>query len=259
MLPALVCIVAMAGCAVTPVGAMQGGTTNRVMTPDDPLRVLVVGDSLAGEVKLPVEAALELGGAGTLDYVSLPSLPRVRELQPVWANAITRYRPDLLIVLVGFWESIGLGARIPEALPSAEIYENKWLRLFTADATSRGAQVLWIGTPWIRDASMSRVLAELNRRFAEFADRDPNVDYLDANERVGGPGGTFAEIVGSPVGPERVRQPDGLHLCPDGSVRVAHAVLDWITDRWSVPLGQGWERAAWRGGRFSGVENCPPA
>jgi hypothetical protein len=90
------------------------------------------------------------------------------------------------------------------------------------------------------------VLPDLNERLATFA----GADFVDSDALVSAPDGSFAEIVGG----ERVRWPDGLHLCPEGTARIAAEVFD----RLDAPVAEDWSTGPWRTGLFSGVEVCSP-
>jgi hypothetical protein len=256
-------VLLLAGCGTTaPVTAHRGARSDaaapaRMPSASDPLRVLMVGDSVAAELRLPVEEALEAGGAGTVRYVSQPSLPRDAGYLQIWDDALAEDRPELVIVLVGYWEQ-RIYSTAPGGLPSEPEYRRDHLEPFVRSATAIGAEVLWVGAPALADATASEVLTELNVRYEQLAAEEPGVAFLDGNAPVAGPGGAFAEVIETSTGPQRVRAPDGLHLCPDGGVLVATSVLGWVMDRWDVPLGDRWQAGDWRSHPFSASTVCPP-
>jgi hypothetical protein len=231
----------------------------RTPSPADPLRVLVVGDSLSVELSLPVEYALESGGAATVDRASVPSLPRDPGYTTLWHDALATYRPELVIVLIGYWEVQVLRAQYHDQLPPQADYVREHLAPFAHDAADAGASILWVGPPQVRDVTQAPFFTELSQRFAAFAAEAPTVSYVDGNPPVAAPDGSFQEIAAGPNGAQRVRWADGLHLCPDGAERVAVPVLDEIQARWHVPVGADWQDGPWRTGVFSGQESCPPA
>jgi hypothetical protein len=104
---------------------------------------------------------------------------------------------------------------------------------------------------------MAADIAELNQRFASLAAQDPRIRYVPAEQILAGPAGAFADVLPGPAGPERVRWADGLHVCPDGSVRIARPVLRWITGRWNAPVAAGWPSAGWRTSMYAGGPDCP--
>jgi hypothetical protein len=215
-------------------------TTSTTVAPVE--RVLVVGDSLARELFLPIEYALEGGGPVQVDFVSVPSIPREPDLEAVWHDGLSRHRPDAVVVLVGYWEAAVMNG----TLPTPDDYEADVLAPFAADAAEGGARLIWVGAPTVPEASVAAVLAVLNQRLAAFA----GADFVDADALVSAPGGAFAEVVDG----ERVRWPDGLHLCPGGTARIAAEVFD----RLDAPVAADWASGPWRTGLFSGVEVCGP-
>jgi len=261
-LAGLLGLAACGGTTVDPDTAASETTVEsagrRVPTASDPLRVMVVGDSVTGELALPIEAALETGGHGRVEYVTQPTLPRDPTYRTIWEDALGEHRPDLVIVMIGYWEQRDLEAWTVADLPDAATYQEGEVEPFLRSATAAGAEVLWIGAPPIADPAASAVFAELDRRYAAVASTEPGVDHLGAASTVTAWDGSYVDVLPGPNGPERVRVTDGLHLCPAGSVRMAQPVLAWITARWDVPLGVGWEQGAWRTSPFSGAEGCPP-
>jgi hypothetical protein len=216
----------LAGCSdATAVSTPSTTTTaapERRPTVDDPLRVIVAGDSLAGEVKLPIEYALEGSGRVDLHWELVPALPRRPRAVARWPALLRRQRPDLVVVLVGYWETYAPEHRI---VP------------FVDDVADVGAELAWIGSPLPLDASRAPAFAELNDAFAT---ADPRINFFDAQAAVG----------------DRHRWPDGLHLCPEGALQVATPVIHWISRRWNLPLTPDWQQGGWRNAVFSGVEEC---
>ena len=229
----------------------------RVVSPEDPLRVVMMGDSVAGEVKLPIEYALVEGGSTRFRYELVPSLPRTPRARRAWDAVLREEDPDLVIVLVGYWEAAVLRRANSGALPPADRYHRRQLVPFVDRATASGAEVLWIGMPPPRDPAGADDFVELDRRFAALADEDDRVGYVAGEELLAGPAGGFTDVLTGPDGTERVRWADGLHVCPDGSVRIARPVLDQIVGRWDVPITAEWPDAGWRNAPFAGWPGLP--
>lgn len=224
--------------------------------------MLVVGDSVALEVSSPMDYALELGGSAVVDFASVPSVPSVARdaaRHGVWQRALADYRPEVVVVLVGYWEAAVLGARSPDALPPAGEYARGVLAPFASEASQVGAHVLWVSPPLVRDPAQAAVFAELAQRFAAFAGEDEAVTLVDGNTAVAAPDGRFTEVLDGPRGLERVRVADGLHLCPDGAARLAAMVMATLQAGWNVPpVGSDWPDGAWRRRGFTAAADCPP-
>ena len=216
----------LAGCTAAtadpPPPTTTTGVPVRRPTVADPLRVIVAGDSLAGEVKLPIEYALEGSGRVDLHWELVPALPRRPRAVAEWQALLRRERPDVVVVLVGYWETYAPDHRI---VP------------FVDDVEAVGAELLWIGSPLPQDPERAAAFAELNEAFAT---ADPRIRYVDGHAAVG----------------PRHRWPDGLHLCPEGALQVATPVVHWISRHWDLPLTPGWRDGGWRTAVFSGAEEC---
>ena len=116
--------------------------------------------------------------------------------------------------------------------------------------------------PAVDGKPQNRDLETLSADYESVATADDRVSWLDAGDAVDDAAGEFTNELPGPDGaPTTVRNPDGLHLCPAGSVRVAEAVLDWIDARWRVPAAPGWQDDDWAlnddGGIRESFGKCP--
>lgn len=231
----------LAGCTTATADPPPPTTSTTVPvrrpTVADPLRVIVAGDSLAGEVKLPLEHALEGSGRVELDWELVPAIPRRPRAVASWRRLVQREDPEVVVVLVGYWETYAPVHRLAG---------------FVDDTTAGGAELVWIGSPLPRDPGRAAAFAALNEEIRSLADADDRVRFVDGHARVAGADGGFLAADGD----VRLRWPDGLHLCPDGALRVAEPALQWIADRWDVPVTRGWRTGGWRHAVFSGDREC---
>jgi hypothetical protein len=219
--------------------------------PARPTRVLLAGDSVMAGLVPAVEAALEPAGGAEVSYVLTPSILREPSVRFSWSQELEELDPDVVVMFVGTWEARdlpeagGTGTTVQpgqSAWPAtyrAEVVD-PWLELIT----SHGAEVVWIGAPPIADPEGSGFFELLNGVFAALPADWPQVDYLDPAPALGAPGRGFSETVTLADGTSvRLRQVDGLHLCPAGAQLLAELVVDAIA---AEPPEDGWQDGDWR-------------
>ena len=227
-------------------------TTTPVEEP--PRRVLLAGDSVMAGLVPAVEAALEPTGAVEVDFLLTPSILRDPSVRFSWSQEIQERRPDVIVLFVGTWEARELttaagSVLTPEAADWATAYRvdvvEPWLDL----VTSGGAEVVWIGAPSVGDSSLSDFFSLINQVFSEAAGDREGVKYLDPTPALGPSGSTFAATVDLPTGENvRLRQLDGLHLCPSGAQLLAELLLDELPVGGAVASGAlDWQDGTWRG------------
>ena len=242
----------------------------------EPVRVVLAGDSVMAGLVPAVEAALEPTGRATVDFVLTPALLRDPSIRFSWSQELERLDPDLVVMFVGTWEDREI--RLPGSPPTsagaeagpdgtldpdspiwagryrAEVVD-PWLDLITAG----GARVLWIGAPPVPDPQRSAFFDDLNAVFSSLPDDWSQVTYLDPTRALGPGGLAFAETVVLPDGTVvRLRQVDGLHLCPSGAQLLAELVVGDLASQLGVPAAEGWQDQAWRTdvGLYP-TEGCP--
>ncbi|MBK9178108.1 MAG: hypothetical protein IPM45_00810 [Acidimicrobiales bacterium] len=234
-------------------------------TADDPLRVIVTGDSVAYDLAEPLLWALNNGGQARAEFVLNPSIARDATIQVLWQRRLDESDPELIVLLVGTWENMvvggegtrqGLSPLDPGWQPvyTSQVLE-PWMRLIT----SRGADVAWVGMPAVSDWLRSVQFAVLNRAYRDLEPAWPELTYLDGAAALAGPDGGYTDL-GLDEGGRLVRwrNLDGLHLCVDGSARLAAPVLAWIAEQWGIRLAPGWPRGDWRVDPPYPPEECPP-
>ena len=213
---------------------------------DDPLRVLFAGDSLAIETAAPTMAALRGGGSAGASFVGAPVIPRGPLGRLFWSNTLDESDPDVVVLLIGVWERMGF-KQARSAGQTLSQYRAEVIDPFVDLVTSRGAELVWVSSPVVREPVASSELSFMNEIFEGVSQIDDRVTYIDANRRITGPTGEYVEIATGPDGSaQRLRRQDGTHLCPDGAVRMAEPVIGYVADRWNVPVDQNWPEGAWR-------------
>ena len=232
----------------------------RQPTAADPLRVTFVGDSVMAEVAPAMIQALEGTHESTGHFVLAPSLARGGADRVIWNQELQTHDPDLIVLLVGFWEDQTVGETASAEPGWAQRYRNRVVDPFLDLITRDGAKVLWIGMAAVEDPEITERFVGLNSVFARAADARDDVDYLPGGQYLSGPEGGYADVVVSATTgmPVRLRRTDGLHICPDGVVALGTPVLDEITEQWNVDAVYGWQQGPWRRPpQLHAPEECP--
>ncbi|HMQ25361.1 MAG TPA: hypothetical protein PKA98_05195 [Acidimicrobiales bacterium] len=231
----------------------------RQPTPADPLRVVLAGDSVMNGLAPAVATALNEGGDSQVQFDLAPSIARDTASRVLWQQQLETTRPDLVVMLIGTWERGD--ANFQPGHPNwAPQYQAQVLDPFAEMVTDAGAQILWIGMPAVESGADTLQLVALNSQFRALAERDDDVDYVEGGDYLNGPDGGYTDrLPGADGTLERVRRLDGLHLCPEGSERLAVPVLEYAQQQWNVAVAPGWETMPWREPpTLDKPEECPP-
>jgi len=222
----------------------------------------------------PVTAALESTGRVQVDFILTPTILRDPSVRFTWSRDLAELDPDLVVMFVGTWEdrTVQSDDGSPTTTARTDTTEfapsdprwgvryrqdvvDPWLDLITAG----GAKVLWIGAPPVGDVDRSSFFAALNSVFESLPRDRPGVSYLDPTPALGLSGDDFTASLNLPDGtPVRLRQVDGLHLCPTGAQLLAEITLEEISDVLGVPVAPSWQEGTWRQdpGLYP-LEGCP--
>jgi hypothetical protein len=217
-------------------------TPIRVPSGDEPLRVAVVGDSLAAGVGFYAERVFKpffvdvtkqgkiSTGLARPDYFNWPAA--LKQIGSV-------FRPDIVIVMIGENDnqslldahgsvetSIGTGAWPPA-------YEERVER-FATIATRAGAHVIWIGLPIEREESRWVFVQRQNEIYEAVADRLPNVAYLDAWDLFSKPDGGYTAYFRDGNRVELVREDDGIHFTGTGYTILMEHVARLATEEFDL-------------------------
>lgn len=201
-------------------------------TATDPLKILVLGDSLSTFVGQQMAAQL--------------ADSKVAEVKSVWRNgtgltnpafynweagarsAIREEQPDVVVMLVGGNErnqmTLGGKTLVPgDAAWEAE-YERRARVVMRAMMQEGVQRVFWSGPPTARDPQWNDVYADVNDALSRAAVAVPGVTYVDLYDEAD-PFAMEATIDG-----ERVvaRQRDGIHWTYPGSLPAARAEVEAI-------------------------------
>jgi hypothetical protein len=202
------------------------------LDPDDPLRLWIGGDSLAGSlgpslgeltrksgVVQPIVDSRVSSGLLSPDFFDWPKNG---------AEDMSAYNPDVAVFIIG--------ANDAKNLPRRAEQDPQWRARYTAVVEEMlevlagdGRTVYWIGAPIMSDTAYSERVKGVNSVYQEVAAKHPEATYVDAFTIFSGPDGEFASTLPRDDGRfVRVRARDGIHLTPDGGDVLARTVLEQL-------------------------------
>jgi len=225
-------------------------TDERRPTAEDPLRLMMAGDSLMADTALAIASTVQDGGRAVARLAEEPSIPRTDDVRDRWRQRLARFDPELVVVLIGVWESMATGGPSRYPLGSVEwerAYRQRLLDPYVELLSSRGAKVLWIGMPPVPDARRQRGFTAMNRAVRHLAEESPALTYVPGDRILARSDGRYTAFLPGPQGnPQRVRRVDDTHLCAWGAVRLARPTLRYIDRQWDIPLAPNWPYRNWR-------------
>jgi hypothetical protein len=216
-------------------------TGQRWITPEEPLRLLLAGDSMMRELGTSVEdlAPPDLTEP-SIDYRVSSGLarPDFFDWPAHLAETLDNDRPEAIVLLFGTndYQDLELeGQGVVEAGSPPWMAEYGRRVGLVMDLLHRqGVTVHWIGLPPMRSSSFSQAMASLNATFAQQAASRPWVSYVDLGPTLAGPDGGYAAYLPGAGGDVGMRQEDGVHLSRAGSDRAANVLLADIARRWGI-------------------------
>lgn len=215
----------------------------KLPTAADPLRVLIVGDSIG----LDMGGALQSDLAGTgvvnaaLDGRESTGLTRPDYFNwPVeLTNDLKADNPQVVVIMIGANDAQDfLGPPdTPYASPAWNGLYAQRVSQFMQIAESTGAAVVWVGMPPMQNPTLSAQMADINTIVQQqAAAAKPPVTYIDTDKSLGTPTGGYTAFTTNAAGQiVNTRTPDGTHLTPGGGQVVAQQVIaQLVTDGYHI-------------------------
>jgi hypothetical protein len=205
-------------------------------TAADPLRVLIIGDSLGIDLGGPlqndlantgvVEATLdarESTGLTRPDYFNWPA-----ELQADLAKA----RPQVVVIMMGANDPQDFPGPpdVPYTSPQWNPMYGDRVGDFMRLAGSQGATVIWVGMPPMQNPVLSAKMSDVDAVDQQQAGLlKPPVDFLSSWTVLGTAQGGYAPFITNGAGQViNVRTPDGIHLTPAGGEILSQLVQNYL-------------------------------
>jgi hypothetical protein len=237
--PALADRAAPTTAATTPVG-VERVSCRAPLSFEDPLRVWIGGDSLAGSLGPSLgELAADTGvGAPTFDSRVSSGLasPEFFDWPEYATGEMARLNPEATVFIIGTNDF-----NIPRTQPVDATGEPAWkasyallveemLDVLDGDGDQR--PVYWVGAPPMLDRRKDAGVREINAVARSVVARHSGATYVDAYSLFAGPDGKFAATLPGADGKSvRVRTSDGVHFTPAGGDLLAEAVFEHLDTR----------------------------
>ncbi|MGO8825593.1 MAG: DUF459 domain-containing protein [Acidimicrobiales bacterium] len=205
----------------------------KLPTAADPLRLLIVGDSIGLDMGGPLQS--DLAGTGVVN-AALDGRVSTGLTRPDYFNwpaeltaDLKSTQPQVVVVMIGANDAQDfLGP------PDVPYTSSQWNTLyaqrvaqFMGIAESGGATVVWVGMPPMQDPGLNAQMSDLNAVVQQrAAAAHPAVTYVSTDKSLGTAQGGYTAFVTNAAGQiVNVRTPDGTHLTPGGGQVVAQQVI----------------------------------
>ncbi|HMG28301.1 MAG TPA: DUF459 domain-containing protein [Acidimicrobiia bacterium] len=213
-----------------PVAGVAAPACRTPLSPADPLRLWIGGDSLAGSLG-PSLGDLA-GRTGVVQpvvdsRVSSGLVARNFLDWPVHSGRdMSLYDPEVIVFIIGANDAKNIDNGTQNDPAWRAQYAAFVEEMLTALRGS-GRAVYWVGAPVMADPEYSERVKGVNEVFREVAAQHPEVTYIDSYSLFSGPDGSFESTLPVPGrGVTRVRANDGIHFTPEGGDLLAQRVFE---------------------------------
>jgi hypothetical protein len=209
----------------------------RQPTAADPLRVLIIGDSLGKDFAYGFATVVAADPTVAVTTDARPATGLSRPDYFDWpaqlARDVANDRPELVIVMLGGDDAQPFEVDgHPVAQGSAEwrtVYAAR-VSAFMRTAASGGRVVLWLGLPIMGDEVFSARMRDLNAIYAAAAERE-RVRFVETWTLFADAAGRYAPFLRDESGRmEAVRQLDGIHFSVAGALRIGAYARKLVAD-----------------------------
>jgi hypothetical protein len=216
----------------------------RIPTVANPLRVLIVGDSIGLSFGQGLATSLDATNVvkATVDAREGTGLARPDSFDwPAQLRAdMAQLHPDVVVAMFGGNDDqdvqvngryIGFGTTSWQEVYAARVQQ------FAAEVRADSARLLWSGLPVMRSAAKTaRFTTVMNVTRAAVA-ADPWALFVDNSATLSGSSGQYVDALPNASGQEViVREPDGVHVSPAGAGRLAATAVAAMTAHWHLDL-----------------------
>jgi hypothetical protein len=215
----------------------------REITREDPLRLYIIGDSMAQVFGSSLENLAEETRLikAKLDYKVSSGLtrPDFFDWPQRMIDQLVEFDPDATAVLFGAND----GQNVYYKGKVLKVGSKAWQEVYAKrvgkamDILTRGGRrAYWVGNPIMRDPGYRDRISMMDTIYKAEAKKHPGVFYVPTWALFANETGSYAEYVPDANGdPVLMRAPDGIHLTRAGGDRMAQATLDVIEKDWGIP------------------------
>ena len=206
----------------------------RVPTPSKPLRVLVAGDSLSGQLG-PAMGDVLGGKPATVmtdEHVGTGlARPDVIDWPTELKFDMSHDHPEVVVLIFGGNDNQDLRTStgwvyISHFAEWKAEYQRRVAQIMNIVAQP-GVSVYWVGMPVMDRPDLQKIVPVVNHIVRlEAGARPGKVTYINSNRVLAKPNGGYAIYLPNPGGgEEQVREGDGVHFTRAGAARIAHLML----------------------------------
>jgi hypothetical protein len=207
----------------------------RPLTSDQPLRLWVAGDSLAGSLGPSLGDVTAATGVVQPVYDSRVSTGLTTTSFFDWpkhaAREIARLQPEAIVFMIGTND-----ANLEPDSPTWKAdYHNLVEQMLGVLVGAPPRPVYWVGTPIMKDSGLSRHVRDVNAVVQDVIARHPEITYVDSYSLFSDADGNYAASLPDGTGKRvPVRAGDGIHFTPEGGDRLSAAVFKLLDARWHI-------------------------
>jgi len=206
--------------------------------------VLVVGDSLAGDLGNRLAARLDATGRISTALDTRPATGLTRPDAFDWPTQLgvdlRRVRPDVVVAMWGANDAQGM----PLASGPAAFGSRLWLSTYAArvaavfdEVRNEGGRLLWVGEPVMRSATFDARMWQIDGVVESTLAGRQDVIFSDTRAVLATPSGAYADALADSAGElQLVRATDGIHLTWTGSDWLAAYEVGQLAP-WLGPIG----------------------
>jgi hypothetical protein len=213
------------------------------LTVDDPLRLWIGGDSLAGSLGPSLGEQAAATGIVATTYDSRVSsglaTPGFFDWPTHATTEMARLDPEVAVFIMGANDF-----NVPRAQPVDATGQPEWKAKYELlveqmldilDGEGDRRPVYWVGAPTMQDRRKDAGVREINEVARTVVARNPDATFVDAAALFAGADGKYTASLPDENGKSvRVRTGDGIHFTPAGGDRLADAVFGLLDDRCRV-------------------------
>ncbi|MFM8304011.1 MAG: DUF459 domain-containing protein [Actinomycetota bacterium] len=215
----------------SPTSTVAGLPCRSALTPGDPLRVWIAGDSIAYSVGNGL--GKKLAGTGVVAAVyesrvaSGLSSPGFFDWPGRVAQELPRLSPEVVVFVMGTndWS-------VPQATPVDASGQPAWKATYRAKAqamvdtlTAGGGTLYWVGPPVLRDPRLEAGARDVAAVIRSVVDAAPSAEYFDLHDLLDTADGSYTATVDDDGTRVLARAGDGVHLTPEGATFVGDALF----------------------------------
>ncbi|HET6793380.1 MAG TPA: acyltransferase family protein [Acidimicrobiales bacterium] len=224
----------------------------RTPTPADPVRILVIGDSVMQDAESGVAAALQATGVVRVTSMAFPGWGLTHSA--TWVHDVSaRIASDHPDVVMGTWSWDQNAAWSQPASYRATLERAIALVLSPGDGV-RGVVFLEFPRVGVRYGETAEGVGQTEQQrrawnsmvAGEARDHPDHVAYLPVSDVLDLDGGYASWLPAGRRAWVRARSTDNTHLCPAGTARVASDLVADVAPSWGLPAPDpAWLGAAW--------------